>query len=108
MRRTLTPFSAFFSCSIALTCQEIASPSRSGSVARYSVLAPFRALAMAPTCFSQRETDCQSIAKSCTGRTEPSFGGRSRTWPAGQHGVSAAEIAVDGLGLGGGLDDDDV
>ena len=27
---------------------------------------------------------------------------------AGQHGVSAAQIAVDGLGLGGGLDDDDV
>ena len=81
MRRTLMPFSAFFSASIALTCQEIASPSRSGSVARYSVLAPFSALAMAPTCFSPRSSDCQSMAKSCSGRTEPSFGGRSRTWP---------------------------
>ncbi len=34
MRRTSTPFSARFSSSMARTCQEIASPSRSGSVAR--------------------------------------------------------------------------
>ena len=27
---------------------------------------------------------------------------------AGQHGVAATEIAVDGLGLGGGFDDDNV
>ena len=34
MRRTVMPFSAFLSSSMARTCQEIASPSRSGSVAR--------------------------------------------------------------------------
>ena len=33
-RCTSTPRSSFFSSSMARTCQEIASPSRSGSVAR--------------------------------------------------------------------------
>ena len=46
-RSTRIPFSRFFSSSMARTCQLIASPSRSGSVARYSVLAPFSALAIA-------------------------------------------------------------
>src|SRR5580704_2329500 len=36
---------------------------------------------MAPTCLSPRASDSQSMAKSSSGRTLPSFGGRSRTWP---------------------------
>src|SRR5437764_12269706 len=36
---------------------------------------------MAVTCLSPRSSASQSMAKSCSGRTDPSFGGRSRTWP---------------------------
>ncbi len=35
---------------MSFTCQEIASPSRSGSVASHSRLAPFSAVAILPTC----------------------------------------------------------
>ena len=76
------PFSAFFSSSIACTCQEIASPSRSGSVASQSRSAPFSALAIAATCLLPRSSALPVHGEAfSSGRTEPSFGGRSRTWP---------------------------
>ena len=63
------------------TCQEIASPSRSGSVARMSLSAPLTASAIALTCFCDFASTSQVMAKSCSGSTEPFFEGRSRTWP---------------------------
>src|ERR1700724_1121118 len=62
-------------------CQEMASPSRSGSVARYRDVAFFSALEMASTCFWLRSTTWYFIAKSCSGSTAPSLGFRSRTCP---------------------------
>ncbi len=43
--------------------------------------APFSALAMAPIWRLPRSSASQSIAKFSSGRTLPSLGGRSRTWP---------------------------
>ena len=74
-------FNARFSFRASTTCQEMASPSRSGSVARMSFSAPFMALAISETRFAPRLSTSQIIWKSCSGSTEPSFGGRSRIWP---------------------------
>ena len=64
---------------------------------------------MPPTCRSPRSSASQSMAKSWSGRTEPSFGRQvAHMAEARQHGVAAAQILVDGLGLGGRFDDDDV
>jgi len=47
------------------------------------------------------------MAKSWSGRTLPSFGGKvAHMSEAGEHGVAAAQISVDGLGLGGGFDNE--
>ena len=62
-------------------CHEIASPSRSGSVARMSLLSSFKASAMARTCFWLSGATSHFMAKSCSGSTEPSLAGRSRTCP---------------------------
>ena len=70
-----------FSFRISSTCQEMASPSRSGSVARMSFSAPLSAFAMASMCFFDPGWICHFMVKSCSGSTDPSFGGRSRTWP---------------------------
>jgi hypothetical protein len=67
--------------STSSTCQEIASPSRSGSVARISPSAPLRAVAMSESRLDEAESTDQDMAKSSSGRTEPSLGGRSRTCP---------------------------
>ncbi|MNL48622.1 hypothetical protein D3C87_1714950 [compost metagenome] len=74
-------FSAFLARSTSRMCQEIASPSRSGSVARISPSAPFSAEAMSATRFFAAVSTSQDMAKSSSGRTEPSLAGRSRIWP---------------------------
>ena len=66
---------------VSCRCQLIASPSRSGSVARINSLSFFRASAIALTCFLLADPTSQSISNSFSGSTEPSFGGKSRTCP---------------------------
>ncbi len=108
-RSTGTPFSTRFSFSASSTCQEIASPSRSGSVARMSFSAPFTARAISETRLAPRLSSSQIMRKSSSGSTEPSFGGQVADMPeGGQDLVALAEILVDRLGLGGRLDDDDL
>ncbi len=80
-RSTVCDFSAFFSLSTCKTCQEIASPSRSGSVARISLSAPLTARAMSLSRFCALGSTSQSMRKSWSGSTEPLLAGRSRTWP---------------------------
>ena len=75
---SLTTLRLFKTCS---TCQLIASPSRSGSVARISLSAPFMAAAMSESRFAALGSTSQIISKSSSGFTEPSFDGRSRTCP---------------------------
>ena len=67
--------------STSSTCQEIASPSRSGSVARITRSDDFTALAMSLSRFCALPSTSQVMSKSCSGSTEPSLAGRSRTWP---------------------------
>ncbi len=74
-------FTALRLVSASRRCQEIASPSRSGSVARISLSSVFSASAMARTCFWLSGATSQSISKALSGSTDPSLGGRSRTWP---------------------------
>src|SRR5690348_466887 len=73
--------SAFLLRSTSWTCQLIASPSRSGSVARIKVSAFLASSVIALSCFARSGETCHSMSKPCSGSTEPSFGGRSRTWP---------------------------
>jgi hypothetical protein len=80
-RLTSLSLSPLFWLSSSRTCQEIASPSRSGSVARKSWSEFLRAWAMARSCLWESGETSQFIAKSSSGRTEPSLEGRSRTWP---------------------------
>ena len=62
-------------------CQEMASPSRSGSVARISLSAFLTASAISFITLTERPSTSQCIWKSLSGSTEPSFDGRSRTCP---------------------------
>ena len=78
-RSTDAPLIAFFRLSASSTCQLIASPSRSGSVARIRRPAPFIASAMSFKRLADLGSISQLIAKSSSGRTEPSLLGRSRT-----------------------------
>src|SRR6185436_18797 len=80
-RSTVCFLSAFFCFSTSSTCQEIASPSRSGSVARIRPSAPLTARAMSFSRFWDLSSTSHSILKSWFGSTEPSLAGRSRTWP---------------------------
>src|SRR3954462_10072015 len=80
-RSILWSLSARFSFITSSTCHEIASPSRSGSVARISRSAPFRALAMALRRPAALGSTSQIIWKLAFGSTEPFLAGRSRTWP---------------------------
>ena len=78
-RWTSAVFSAFFLVSTSSTCQLIASPSRSGSVARMIRSAFFAASAISDRRFDARASTSQLMAKSSSGKTEPSLDGRSRT-----------------------------
>ena len=73
-----TSFSTFFSRSASTTCHEIASPSRSGSVASTSFSAPFTARAISATRFAPFGSSSHSMWKSAAGSTEPSLAGKSR------------------------------
>src|SRR5207248_1007331 len=77
----LESLGARFSFKTSSTCQEIASPSRSGSVARISRSAPFSALAMSLSRPAALGSISQIIWKFASGSTEPFLAGRSRTWP---------------------------
>src|SRR5882762_5237100 len=59
----------------------MASPSRSGSVARYILSAFPAALAIASTCFLFFSTSAYFIWKLSAGSTAPSLASKSRTWP---------------------------
>ena len=72
---------AFFFLRTSSTCQLMASPSRSGSVARITRSAPLAAAAMSLRRLAALASTSQSMAKSSSGRTLPSLAGRSRTWP---------------------------
>ncbi len=80
-RWTVIPASAFLRFRTSSTCQEIASPSRSGSVARIRVSAPLAAVAISLRRLADLASTSQLMSKSSSGRTEPSLAGRSRTWP---------------------------
>src|SRR6185369_10088723 len=92
-RCTVAPLMAFFFCSTSSTCQEMASPSRSGSVARMILSAPLAASAMSFSRLADRAVLGRQVADVTVGR---------------QDGVVRAQVLVDGLGLGRALDDDDV
>src|SRR5499426_841480 len=80
-RSTACFLSAFFCLSTSSTCQEMASPSRSGSVARMSLLAPLTARAISLRRFCALSSTSQIMRKLASGSTEPSLAGKSRTWP---------------------------
>ena len=81
MRCTGRPSSRPRSRSASQTCQLMASPSRSGSVARYNASAPRTARAMASMWRLLRSISWYFMAKPASGSTAPSFATRSRTWP---------------------------
>src|SRR5580704_4776468 len=90
--------SAFFSLRNSSTCQEIASPSRSGSVARMSLSAPLTALAISLRRFCALGSTSQSILKLWSGSTDPDLADMAKR---GQDFVALAQILIDGLRLGG-------
>ena len=57
----------FFACTISRTCQLMASPSRSGSVASMSLSAPFKADVISFICFVEPASVCQAISKLLSG-----------------------------------------
>ena len=60
-------------------CQLIASPSRSGSVAKIRVLSFFNASDIALMCFLLSVDTSHNISKLFCGSTDPSLGGKSLT-----------------------------
>ena len=80
-RSTFLSFSTLRARSTSSTCHEMASPSRSGSVARITLSDAFTARTMSLMCLVDLSPTSHSMAKSCSGSTEPSLAGRSRTWP---------------------------
>ena len=69
------------SVSHSSTCQAIASPSRSGSVASTRLSAFASAFATAASVRAARLPLSVTMEKPSSGLTEPAFAGRSRTWP---------------------------
>src|SRR5258707_10291629 len=80
-RSILWSLIARFSFNTSSTCQEIASPSRSGSVARIRRSAPLSDLAMSLSRPAALGSTSHIIRKFCSGSTDPFLAGRSRTWP---------------------------
>ena len=80
-RRTGRPPIASRASSQSSTCQAMASPSRSGSVASTSSSALPSARAIAPSVLCAPLPASKAIAKPSPGSTEPAFAGRSRRWP---------------------------
>src|SRR6266576_4639852 len=77
----LSSLIAFLSFSASITFQAIASPSLSGSVARYMSDVLLASFANSFTYFSALSIISYFMAKSLSGSTEPFFTGRSLTWP---------------------------
>src|SRR6478735_7231024 len=101
-RSILWSLIARFSFRTSSTCQEIASPSRSGSVARISRSAPFSALAMSLSRPDALGSTSQIIWKLASGSTDPVLAER------GQNLIGRAQILIDRLGLRRRLDNDDI
>ena len=107
-RLTALPFSAPFFFSTSSTCQEIASPSRSGSVARIRRSSALSAAAISDRRLADLPSTSQDMSKSSSGLHRAVLGGQIADMAiGGQDGEVLAEIFVDGLGLGRGFDDDD-
>ena len=75
------PRVVFLLSSISFKCQLIASPSLSGSVAKISLSADFNAPTISLTTLSLSLFISHDILKFSSGRTAPSFDGRSLMWP---------------------------
>ena len=102
-------FSAFFCSRICRMCQEIASPSRSGSVARISLSAFFTASAISLHDLLGLAVDVPVHREVVVGLDRAVLGRQIADVAEGRdHLVAGAQVLVDGLGLGGRFDDDDV
>ena len=101
--------STCFCLSTSSMCQEMASPSRSGSVARISLSAPFTAAAMSLILDWARASTSQHHREIII-RFDRAILGRQVADMAetGQHLIVAAQILIDGFGFGGGFDDENV
>ena len=101
--------STCFSFSTSRMCQLMASPSRSGSVARISLSAPFTAAAMSLILRLGPGIDLPDHGEIVVRLHRAVLGGQVADMAeAGQHFIAGAQILIDGLGLGGGFDDEDV
>ena len=94
--------SAFFCRSTSWTCQLIASPSRSGSVARISVSAVFASSAMARNCLARSGETCHSMCKAVLRIDRAVLGRQIAHVPErSEHPMPASQIFLDGLRLAG-------
>ena len=108
-RSTGSPSAASCPCSTSRMCQLMASPSRSGSVARISLSAPFTAAAMSLILDWRPGVHVPGHGEVFVRLHRAVLGGQVADMPeAGQHFIIAAQILVDGLGLAGGFDDEDI
>ena len=90
-------------------CQEMASPSRSGSVARISLSAPFDGVRDFFHYFLGLRVDVPVHLEVFVGLDRPVLGGQVAHVPERRDDlVAAAQVLVDGLGLGSRFDDYDV
>src|SRR5210317_922561 len=88
-------------------CQLIASPSRSGSVARIRLSSSFNASAMARMCFWLSGATSHFISKSCSGVHGSVLGRQVTDMAVGrQNGVVVSEVFIDGFGFGRGFYND--
>ena len=102
-------FSARFSLSASTTCQEIASPSRSGSVARISFSAPFEGLGDVGDALAALRVDLPEHPEIVVRVDRAVLCRQIADVPeGGQDLVVAAEIFVDRLRLRGRFDDEDL
>ena len=72
---------SFFSFKNSLTCQAIASPSLSGSVANIIFIESFAISAISLRCFFEKLSTSQIILNLFSGSTDPFFEGRSLICP---------------------------
>ena len=101
--------STFFCLSTSSMCQEMASPSRSGSVARISLSAPFTAAGDVLDLGLGAGIDFPDHGEIVVRLDRAVLGGQVADMAeAGQHLIVAAQILIDGFGLGGGFDDENV
>ena len=80
-RSTVLSLSIFFDVRYSLTCQAIASPSRSGSVAKIILSESLTASVISFKYFFENESISHIISKLFSGSTEPFLDGRSLICP---------------------------